>query len=230
MAELVSMNFGERVQYFVAEEGGAAESSIRAYFHPGAFSGAKFEKYAKPTINVFKPSDIVAVSMLSVDIPPRVSDWVLDNGANLLTGLLASLGPNPRIEDDVDLLKGSIAWQLWQAIYERWGMGETKTSKLLAAKRPNLFPIFDTHVAAALSISESSYWQPWQKFMQSPQGRECAAEVLDIAKRNSITGVSALRLLDVVIWMRQHGHKSIKSEYLGPYGSMIAVSYADPTD
>jgi hypothetical protein len=38
---------------------------------------------------------------------------------------------------------GSSAWTLWNDIDHRRGMGATKTSKLLAAKRPHLLPAID---------------------------------------------------------------------------------------
>ena len=211
------------------EDGGkAAESSLAAYFHPGAYTGASYEKYAKPGTNVFTAEDIVAVSMLSVNIPGSVSNWVLGTGAAELTDLLTKLKSNPKIEN-TDMSKNGNAWKLWKSIFVKWGMGETKTSKLIAAKRPDLFPVFDTHVAAALGISANDYWTPWKEFMCSEEGARCAAVVEAMAAKNSINEVSVLRLFDVVVWMRQHGYKAITEERVaGKKKTMIRVTYASP--
>ena len=39
------------------DSGRAAESSLKAYFHPGAYTGANFEKYANPGTDVFTAED-----------------------------------------------------------------------------------------------------------------------------------------------------------------------------
>ena len=143
--------------------------------------------------------------------------------------ILDRIDPSLRIEDaEADLLKGSPTYQMWERIrrpQKPWGMGETKTSKLLATKRPNLFPVFDRHVAKALGLSKFEYWKPWQEFMRSPEGHRCSRVVLDLAGELGIEGVSVLRLFDVIVWMRQHGHRYITSSAVDE-GYMVEVTYA----
>jgi hypothetical protein len=209
------------------EDGGrAAESSLRAYYYPGAFTGANFEKYARPKSDTFTAEDIVAVSMLSVDIPARVSNWILGDGSEALTSLLKNLGDDPIIET-ADLSVDGDAWNLWKLIFDKRGMGETKTSKLLAAKRPHLFPVYDKHVAEALGLSKRNYWAPWQEFIRSDEGSSCATIVQQMATTNSIFNVAVLRLFDVVVWMRQQGYRSITGKAVRE-GRMIDVTYDGP--
>jgi len=219
------------VAKFIDEPNDAARSSLAAYFHPGAFTGSSFERFARPGLNHFTSDDVVAVSMLSVNVPAPVSRWILGAGVAELAMILDRIDPSLRIEDaEADLSKGSPTYQLWERLRRpenRWGMGETKTSKLLATKRPNLFPVFDRHVAEALSISKFEYWKPWQEFMRSPEGHRCSQLVLDLAGELGIEGVSVLRLFDVIVWMRQHGHRYITSNAVGE-GYMVEVTYASP--
>jgi hypothetical protein len=219
------------VRRFVNEGNDAAHSSLKAYFFPGAFTGSSFETFAQPGINSFTPSDVVAVSMLSVDIPASVTRWILGDGVAKLSQFLTKIDAGLRIESPkADLSNKSEAHKLWREIRRpdnRWGMGETKTSKLLATKRPELFPVFDKHVSKALGISANTYWAPWQEFMRSSQGEYCSRVVQSYADDLGIKGVSVLRLFDVIIWMREHGHMYITERDVDRK-SMIPVSYADP--
>jgi hypothetical protein len=220
-------DIGGVIGRMLGEDGGrAAESSLTAYFFPGAYTGANFEKYAQPGTDKFTAEDIVAVSMLSVDIPAPVSNWILGDGSVELTKLLQKLPTDATIKT-MDMSKGSDSWKLWKAIFQKRGMGETKTSKLTAAKRPELFPVYDKHVARALGISKDNYWAPWQEFICSDDGARCTKIVEQMATRNAITGIPVLRLFDVVVWMRQHGYKAITPKLVEDK-KMINVTYASP--
>jgi len=212
------------------EEGGSyAMSSLKAYFFKHAYTGSSFETFCGKEPNKFTAEDIVAVSMLSVNIPPSASRWILGDGQKLLTKLLLDVDKNLSIEDPkADLTKGKAAWALWNEIHSRWGIGETMASKLLAAKRPLLFPIFDQHVAKALQISPKRYWAPWQTYIRSEDGKRSKQIAVTMAKNLGKPNLSPLRILDVVIWMQQHGHKSITSDLVRE-GKMIRVNYAKPT-
>ncbi len=219
------------VRRFVDEGNDAAHSSLKAYFFPGAFTGSSFETFAQQGTNSFTPNDVVAVSMLSVNIPASVTRWILGDGVAKLSQFLTNIDAGLRIESTkADLSNESEAYKLWREIRRpdnRWGMGETKTSKLLATKRPDLFPVFDKHVSKALRISENNYWASWQEFMRSGEGKRCSKQVQSYADDLDIKGVSALRLFDVIIWMRAHGHTYITQASVESK-SMIPVSYADP--
>jgi hypothetical protein len=86
-------------------------------------------------------------------------------------------------------------------------------SKLLAAKRPHLVPIYDSYVADYLSPEQHrrqwQWWGPWRDLLTGD-----AKPDLDNALRQLRTDVAAsraddpptpefsdLRLVDIVIWM-----------------------------
>lgn len=135
------------------------------------------------------PEDVVAVKMLSVEIPSRVVAWLLDNGRQEIEGLLRRIGP-PDLsicDSRADLTDAGAAWELWALIrmrrWKRYGMGRTKTSKLLAAKRPALIPIYDQHVAKALFDGpDSNDWELWQRILCGSAGTDLREAVADMQR------------------------------------------------
>lgn len=222
-------SFDSLVTHLEEADGSYAKSSLKAYFFKHAFTGSSFEKFCDKDSDNITAQDIVAVSMLSVNIPPSASRWILGDGRKTLNLLLHDIDKNLSIDNPMaDLTKGGTAWNLWKEIHELWGVGETKASKLLAAKRPFLFPIYDQHVAKALQLSPDDYWQPWQKFMQRKDGIKATEIVRQLAKGLDKPNLSPLRLFDIVIWMQQHGHTFIKQKLVDEE-KMIPVNYATPT-
>lgn len=203
-------SFDLLVTHLEEADGSYAKSSLKAYFFKHAFTGSSFEKFCDKDSDNITAQDIVAVSMLSVNIPPSASRWILGDGQKTLNLLLQDIDKKLSIESPMaDLTKGSTAWKLWKEIHNLWGVGETKASKILAAKRPLLFPIYDQHVAKALQLSPDDYWQPWQRFMSSENGHKATKIVKQMADSLDKPNLSPLRLIDIVIWMQQHGHTFI---------------------
>ena len=221
-------SFETLVTHLEEADGSYAKSSLEAYFFMNAFTGSSFETFIGNDPDNFTADDIVAVSMLSVKIPPSASRWILKTGREDLSKHLSKIAPGLSIDHpDADLTHGRDAWNLREMLISCWGVGPTTASKLLAAKRPFLFPIYDQHVAKALGLSPDKYWRPWQKFMQDENGHRATKIVQRMAESLDKPHLSTLRLLDIVIWMQQHGHKFIKQD-LVDRGKMIRVNYADP--
>ena len=222
-------SFDSLLRHLEEKGGSYAMSSLEAYFFKHAYTGSSFETFCGKEPNKFTAEDIVAVSMLSVNIPPSATRWILGDGRDRLSELLCEIDLNLSIDDPTaDLTNGGYAWKLWNEIHSRWGIGETTASKLLAAKRPLLFPIYDQHGAKALQLSPKRYWEPWQTYMRSEDGKKAKQIAMSMAKDLGKPNLSPLRILDVVIWMQQHGHKSITCD-LVENGTMIRVNYAEPT-
>jgi hypothetical protein len=222
-------SFDSLVAHLEEADGSYAKSSLGAYFFKQAFTGSSFETFCNSDPYNFTTLDIVAVSMLSVNIPPSATRWILGEGQTSLNHLLQKIDEKLAIDSPLaDLTKGSDAWKLWKSIHSLWGVGETKASKLLAAKRPHLFPIYDQHVAKALHLSSDKYWEPWQQFMRSEGGIKAVSIVKQFANEINQPQVSPLRLLDIVIWMQQHGHRFITQQMVDK-GKMIRVNYANPS-
>ncbi len=222
-------SFETLLTHLVEADGSYAKSSLEAYFFKYAFTGSSFETFRGNDPDNFTAEDIVAVAMLSVNIPPAASRWILGDGQKTLNLLLQEIDKTLSIDSPMaNLTKGGTAWNLWKEVHGLWGIGETKASKLLAAKRPFLFPIYDQHVAKALQLSPDNYWQPWQKFMCSENGQKSTKIVKQMADSLDKPNLSPLRLFDIVIWMQRHGHTFI-TQKLVDEKKMIPVSYKKPT-
>ena len=222
-------SFDSLVTHLEEADGSYAKSSLGAYFFKHAFTGSSFEKFRDKDPDNFTATDIVAVSMLSVKIPASASRWILGDGGKPLHLLLQAIDKDLSIESPMaDLTKESAAWNLWKEVHSLWGVGETRASKLLALKRPLLFPIYDQHVARALRLSPDDYWQRWQEFLRSEDGDKAAKIAGQMAKSLDLPDLSPLRLLDIMVWMQHHGHRFI-TQKLVDEEKMIRVNYADPT-
>ena len=122
---------------------------LRTYFHSReddgqpSYTGAMFEAFAGggdsiEMANMFTADDIVAVSLLSVDVPGAATLRMLGPRASALNGLLCQIPVDLELHEarDQDISDGSAADQLWRMIRAA-GVGPVTTSKLLARKRPS---------------------------------------------------------------------------------------------
>lgn len=134
------------------------------------FSGAYFDQLADPDHpDRFMPTDLVAVTMLSVEVPAHAAIWILDAGQQELSQLLQEVGPDRDIWEatDEELADGSPAHRLWRVLQGLPGVGVVTAGKLLAAKRPSLIPIWDSHVAAALGPPRGHFWLAMRDSLRS---------------------------------------------------------------
>lgn len=196
--------------------GDDASDLLHEYFDPGfgssSFTGGRFERFAgggdrSETVNVIDSNDIVAVSLLSVRIPGRAALEILDTRRDEFAQLLSA------IPSDVDLwdapadavAPGSPADQLWRLLEQLPGSGWVTAGKLMARKRPRLIPVYDRVVKAALGrpARDGTWWQDLREVLCSdPSLVTRLSELRDAA---SLAEVSLLRVLDVAIWMKEHG-------------------------
>jgi hypothetical protein len=184
-----------------------------------SYSGRFFEPLAALSYpNRFEASDVVAVSCLSVTVPPETAGWLLvGDGAAATERLLCEIDVDRSqmlVGHDLEANRAAIA--LWRFLVGRRDVGPTVASKLLAAKRPHLVPIDDSYDADYLSPEQHRrQWHWWGLWRDLPTGD--AKPDLDDALRQLRTDVaksraddpptpelSDLRLLDIVIWMYVH--------------------------
>lgn len=201
--------FVEAVMAVVAADGGGrARRDVATYFDTDKpFTGSRFEVLAdRHRTDEITASDIVAVSTLSVNIPAEVAVWLLsEEGRLVVSSHLVNVPANVALWERPELLdpEGDL-WRLWYVLADAcWpapnpanGMGTTKISKLLAAKRPRLVPVFDTVVREALPRVDS-HWAAFSAVVSDPTRRQM---ILD-ATSSAPPHVSLLRRLDVVMWM-----------------------------
>ena len=199
-------------QFIVAKETDTAVVHLQRYYSEGddgqpRYTGSRFESVAalNPHPDTLGPADFVAVSMLSVTVPGEAALRLLGRDAGEISRLLA------QIPDDVDIVDAdpailrvdAPAGQLWALLRRgRDGLGPTTTSKLLAAKRPRLLPIWDSFVEEATGLDTTGYWEKF-RYVLSDDDRGLWSWLGDLrAKVPAIPPtVSELRMLDVLLWM-----------------------------
>ena len=199
-----------------------AVALLRAYFadadasavlkSPERFTGAHFERFAGGgdavgVRNTYTAEDLVAVSMLGVDIDGHAALRILDGLAPALSAHLARI---PHTLDLVhatptDLGEGSGAYDLWSELKKVQGLGPTKVGKLISRKRPRLIPVYDSVVSRILKAPNGRYWSSIQGLLQSPMG-EMGPSINDyLAEVRTDAGIgddiSTVRVLDVIVWM-----------------------------
>ena len=203
--------------------GEPAVDALELYF-AGRYTGASFDAVGRRTDpatgaaidhepNRITIEDLLALSLLDAPLRPgeMLDLLALNRGLDLLLG---------RIDRDLTLAAAPAARQRtvspWGAADEAYwllrtvrGVGRARASKILARKRPHLIPIWDRHVADGLGIqSPDSYWGVVQDVVLVHGDRlhelrdELRSRQHDYGR---LHGLSILRVLDIVVWMRVHG-------------------------
>lgn len=189
-----------------------ATELVRRYYATSAtgvpaYSGSRFEAIAALNTDPYSmgTADFMATAMLSVSVPGPAAIRLLDRDAAEITHFLKQIPLEQDIinVDPADLSAGSAASKLWKVLRRgRDGIGPTTTSKLIAAKRPRLIPIWDSFVQKATGLDTKDYWRQFQEVLKAD---DCAVWRWLTAVRNNApnvpTSVSNLRILDVLLWM-----------------------------
>ena len=206
--------FTKAVRALFSNGGARAADAVEKYFFSAGngFTGSQFELVVDiDHPNEITARDVVAVSMLGVQVPERPARWLLGDGREQVRSLLEKVPPDIDVwapAADRLLAETGPLWQLWDLLGEAsWptqraknGLGRTKRSKLLAAKRPRLVPVIDKIVEAQLG-STGDYWQAFQEAL----GDEPLRLEIERATKTAPARVSLLRRLDVVAWMAGKG-------------------------
>jgi hypothetical protein len=181
-----------------------------------AYTGSMYNRWgggdALCDRNRVSADDLIAVSFLSVDVPGEAAFGILETHAALISDLLAQIPADLCMADvqadEFDKLLGeaSPALQLWHVLRGRdtgrWGMGETRTSKLLARKRPQLVPVYDSVVGHLMGLDAGSagQWSRWHTALTDGTG--LPGRLREIRRVSRITDpISDLRVMDIVLWM-----------------------------
>ncbi|GAA4682432.1 hypothetical protein GCM10023215_15540 [Pseudonocardia yuanmonensis] len=183
-----------------------AVSGLRTYFCGTRYAGRRFENIAgrgdaASVANRITAADLVALPLLSIglDRPQLVID-ILETHAEEIEGLLSS------IPADSDI--GHVAWsaldesspaqKLYSLLRSVHGVGPTTASKLLARKRPHLFPIDDDLVRQRLG-RDRGLWACWWTWLREENRQRAVADLRD--EVGGIADISSLRVMDVAVWM-----------------------------
>lgn len=204
------------------------------YFARGAggrpvYSGARFERFAgggdKSTANEFTSDDLIAVSMLSVNVPPHASIRVLEFDRARCSELLADIPVDVALADAPEGVIGadSSAVDLWRLLRTpsphqpklRDSIGPTTTSKLMARKRPHLIPVWDSVVSDVTSQPSLGNWV-WLRSQLMQDDRSLATWIRSAAPAE-LHDISTIRLLDVLLWMT--GSRGVEAEVPSSVGT-----------
>lgn len=188
---------------------------LRRYFrrrYDGhGFSGAHFERLGgggdHPAVaEYFTAVDLVAVSMLDVDVPASVSASLLGGPLGRTTSALLRQIPSHLALEHAGraaVADDSPASRLWSLLKSQRGVGFVTAGKMLARKRPHLVPVYDRVVRCRLG-SPARFWEPLRLSLERDQG--ALVDRLIEVRHDAGLGedVSVIRVLDVLVWL---GHR-----------------------
>lgn len=182
--------------------------SLRAltrYYHGDgsrpSFTGRHFDTWPQPDLYRFTSEDIVAVTFLSVDVPANLVPDLVQDPTGRLSDLLRDCPEDLTLAEvsPETIVPEWAPWRLWGELYDRRGLGRTKTSKLLARKRPHLIPVWDTVVGDVVGPS-LGFWQ-WLQQALTEDGLQ--AHLKDLrADAGLPENLPVLRVFDVIAWMQ----------------------------
>ena len=190
-------------------------ADLADYFQPDRpagtmprYSGSRFESLAgggdRPAVaNTITADDLVAVTLLSVDVPGDVALQLLEGRLGQdVSQHLAQIPVDVGIGDPVArelLAPASHADVAWTLLEEPHGMGWVITNKLLARKRPRLIPVYDGVVKCAFGEPDR-FWSLLLTLFADGRLEKRLSHVRSTAGVPET--VTPLRVLDVIVWMR----------------------------
>lgn len=179
-------------------------------------TGAYFEDWGgggdrRQIANQLIEEDFVAVSMLAVNVPAEAAVGLrarAEDVQDLLEQIPTHLDLTmlDRAEYDEHLGPGSAGKKLWDLLRGnegyRWDVGHTTASKIMARKRPKLFPIFDSYVGPMMGHANANgQWETWWQAFQS-DGKTLGPRLDRILELSDVPNTpSRLRVMDVVLWL-----------------------------
>lgn len=197
-----------------------AEMVLRHYFKQlagdnGGYTGGAWDTFdpsgtreANP--DTFTADDLIACSLLSAPIPGRAAVELLDRRAERFSQLLAGVGEDRDFievnDPDGPELQGLD--RLDRELRALPGVGLTRTTKLLARKRPRLVPIVDGVIKQVVFSGGPHYRTPLHRALTANDRRlwKHLAELKASAGLDS--AVPVLRVFDVLAWMDGTGNSS----------------------
>lgn len=210
----------------VERHSASARTPVEEYFDPeGDHAGATFNTVNRAAAAwlVVAPADLLAVSLLSVEVRPRQVRLLLDDGPKR-NSVNAALAAVPRDVSLFEFSSGTRGTALILArleeLYEELRTTPEPTSrswvfasKLVARKLPYLMPVRDNVVSEYLAGSPLSSsggpghfqmdLQVFAYLLSAPEIRSLLRDVAGRLRRTygvSFEAVPDLRILDVVLW------------------------------
>lgn len=186
---------------------------------PGSYTGAAWDDWdpsgrRQLDRDEFTADDCLAVTLLSVNISGQAAHSLLVKDRARYSELLAAVGPDRDLVEVAEPITDDWpASVLYRAVRELPKVGRTKTSKLLARKRPALIPIWDT-VIGGVTQAGDHFWEPLRQQLRK-DGAALHRRLLGLRDQAGLTSsVTALRVFDVVCWMegKEKGYKLLEED------------------
>jgi hypothetical protein len=196
-------------------------AAINEYFGANGltpFDGSRFETFGLRTSHPDRitPADLVAVTMLSMEIRrssrsgiSTASALALEDRSDDISHLLRQIPREKDLHtlssaefDDLVASGSSLGYALWRFLRDEIGMFQVATYKLMARKRPRLFPIADSRTVDVLGRQED-WWRSWYRALTNrPEIVEELQAIRVEAAKNvpAVRGVSLLRIADIALW------------------------------
>ena len=187
-----------------------AVAYLRDYFAPvsasSGYTGSRFERLGgggdRPGVaDEFTPEDLVAVTVLSVEVPGRAALEILEHRRSRLHELLRQIPTDLNLVDvEPDTItKAWAPWRLDTELRLITGLGPTTVSKLIARKRPRLIPVYDS-VVQDLVRPVGGFWASLNGALRADD-RALQKQLIALREKSGIgQDISPLRVFDVVAW------------------------------
>ena len=188
-----------------------AAGLVRTY-GAGGYTGAAFDTYGHNDPVRITADDLIAVSMLSIQIREESNSSLRPSSIRTLDSLAASIVElHAAVPGDRDLHTvsesefepwlgpGSAGEVLYWLLRRQARIPPVAVYKLLARKRLALFPIRDSVAGKALRQTADPWWRPWWQALAG--GSEIVGRLEEIRQASGASHLSLLRVADIVVWM-----------------------------
>lgn len=188
-----------------------AAGLVRTYC-AGGYTGAAFDTYGHNDPRRVTADDLIALSMLSIQIREqstsalrpssiRTLDSLSSRIAEMLAGLPADRELHTLTEPEFERWLGpeSPGDHLYWLLRNEASVPRVAVYKLLARKRLSLMPIRDTVVEKALRQKADPWWRPWWQTLSGDP--DLVAHLGVIRQASGALRLSLLRVADIVVWM-----------------------------
>lgn len=157
-------SIAERLEALVDSKN--VDALVRIYFTDPSFAGSLFDRLGTNDFDNLTHDDLLAVSLLDVRFKPAAMRELLDKRADIHE-LLRRM---PTDRDAWDLVDEDDAWlagdQLWNLFNSINGIKWVKANKLLARKRPRLWPVYDSVTKEVLNPDSKRFAHPLRRALR----------------------------------------------------------------
>ncbi|WP_080796168.1 DUF6308 family protein [Corynebacterium pacaense] len=180
---------------------------------PPRYSGAYFDGFdpsgqLSSSPNIITADDLLSLSLLSTPINGSSAVQLLFDHRSTIQNYLETIPTDRTLADYSEPLSSEnfAAWRLENFLTSTIpGVGWTRASKLIARKRPLLYPIYDSVVSQVLGTVKGGHLN----FIRESMNRPEISNRIDVLRQETQLSdiVPDLRIFDVVAWMEGRARK-----------------------